>query len=237
MSTFSENLKHEREARGFAQKNIAEKLGTSHITVSRWERGESTPQPYFRRLLSELFQVPISKLFPDLSLETEELGGETEQFNEGLQPIVKSAQEERPEVNGLSQDAIIILGIVQTLKQSSPSGTEEKWDEISIGQPDEKMDKESLMRVALDQINLRDRQLQLRAREQEAERKELEHTIDMVNTLIDNLEPDADDKRKAALRRELLPVLFHSQEIGDPEKIIQLQPEQRKKRLKKAKAE
>jgi tetratricopeptide (TPR) repeat protein/transcriptional regulator with XRE-family HTH domain len=38
-----------------SQQEIADELGTTHVNVSRWERGITKPNPYFRRKLCKLF--------------------------------------------------------------------------------------------------------------------------------------------------------------------------------------
>lgn len=48
-------LKRERESRGWSQEDLAEKVGTTQKIVSRWERGENTPLPYYRQKLCKLF--------------------------------------------------------------------------------------------------------------------------------------------------------------------------------------
>jgi transcriptional regulator with XRE-family HTH domain len=53
--TPNNHLCHERELRGWSQEDLAEKVGTSQKVVSRWERGESTPLPYYRQTLCKLF--------------------------------------------------------------------------------------------------------------------------------------------------------------------------------------
>ncbi|HKV57001.1 MAG TPA: NB-ARC domain-containing protein, partial [Ktedonobacteraceae bacterium] len=52
---FHEQLKYERERRGWSQADIAEKTGCDTKTVGRWERGERLPRPYHRQMLCELF--------------------------------------------------------------------------------------------------------------------------------------------------------------------------------------
>ena len=49
------HVRLERESRGWSQEDLAEKIGTSQKVVSRWERGESTPLPYYRQRLCKLF--------------------------------------------------------------------------------------------------------------------------------------------------------------------------------------
>ncbi|HTI14432.1 MAG TPA: tetratricopeptide repeat protein [Dictyobacter sp.] len=44
-----------RSSRGLSQNEVANRLGTTHVNVSRWERGITRPSPYFRRKLCVLF--------------------------------------------------------------------------------------------------------------------------------------------------------------------------------------
>ncbi len=48
-------LTEARLNRGLSQQNVAETIQTTHVNVSRWERGITKPSPYFRRKLSKLF--------------------------------------------------------------------------------------------------------------------------------------------------------------------------------------
>lgn len=44
-----------RNQRGWSQHELADLIGTTHVNVSRWERGITRPTPYFRRKLCERF--------------------------------------------------------------------------------------------------------------------------------------------------------------------------------------
>src|SRR5215469_150468 len=48
-------LKIERKLRGWSQSKLAEALGITTRTVSRWEQGLSVPYPYYREQLCALF--------------------------------------------------------------------------------------------------------------------------------------------------------------------------------------
>src|SRR5258708_3036838 len=48
-------LQSAREIYGWSQQEVAERIGTTALNVSRWERGITTPGPYFRAKLSLLF--------------------------------------------------------------------------------------------------------------------------------------------------------------------------------------
>lgn len=49
-------LRQEREQRGWSQAKVAEVIGTTTHTIGRWERGLSTPYPFFREKLCALFE-------------------------------------------------------------------------------------------------------------------------------------------------------------------------------------
>ncbi len=55
MSENQHPLKIERKLRGWSQSRIAEALGITTRTVSRWEQGLSVPYPYYREQLCALF--------------------------------------------------------------------------------------------------------------------------------------------------------------------------------------
>lgn len=48
-------LQSARETSGWSQQEIAERIGTTALNVSRWERGITRPGPYFRAKLCQLF--------------------------------------------------------------------------------------------------------------------------------------------------------------------------------------
>lgn len=50
-------LTEARQRRGWSQLELAQKLGTTQANVSRWERGITTPGPYFRNKLHQLFRL------------------------------------------------------------------------------------------------------------------------------------------------------------------------------------
>lgn len=55
-------LKREREQRGWSQNELAERVGSTQVNVSRWENGDTVPGPYFRQKLAELFGRSIEQL-------------------------------------------------------------------------------------------------------------------------------------------------------------------------------
>lgn len=55
-------LKREREQHGWTQNELAERVGSTQVNVSRWENGDTVPGPYFRQKLAELFDRSIEQL-------------------------------------------------------------------------------------------------------------------------------------------------------------------------------
>ena len=62
---FSENLKFRRKAAGLTQKQLAEKLGYTEKSVSKWESGESVTPSVVLPKLSTLLRVSIDELLSD----------------------------------------------------------------------------------------------------------------------------------------------------------------------------
>lgn len=55
-------LRSARESRGWTQEELAEKIGTTSVTISRWESGITFPSRYFRKKLSTLYGQSIRDL-------------------------------------------------------------------------------------------------------------------------------------------------------------------------------
>ncbi|HZR40147.1 MAG TPA: helix-turn-helix transcriptional regulator, partial [Ktedonobacteraceae bacterium] len=55
MKDFAKHLKHERERHSWSQEQLAEMIGATATSVSRWERGMTFPNLYFRQQLCTLF--------------------------------------------------------------------------------------------------------------------------------------------------------------------------------------
>ena len=55
-------LRNMREGQGWTQEELAEKIGTTGVTISRWESGVTFPSRYFRKRLSTLYGKSIQEL-------------------------------------------------------------------------------------------------------------------------------------------------------------------------------
>ena len=94
------HVRLERESRGWSQEDLAEKIGTSQKVVSRWERGESTPLPYYRQRLCKLFGRNAAELgFLDEQSREESSNNDTfngnvhlSLFDQGVKDTLDSAE-------------------------------------------------------------------------------------------------------------------------------------------------
>jgi WD40 repeat protein/transcriptional regulator with XRE-family HTH domain len=66
------NLQHKRKQRGWTQEEVADKIGGHSKTVSRWERGLSTPSLYYQQKLEEIFEKSIAELGFPIDLDESE---------------------------------------------------------------------------------------------------------------------------------------------------------------------
>lgn len=71
-STLNQKLRYERLRRGWTQLDLADKIGTTPLNVGRWERGITSPGPYLRQKLCEVYEKSLEELgLVPGSMETE----------------------------------------------------------------------------------------------------------------------------------------------------------------------
>src|SRR5881628_2247080 len=73
-------LAEARTLRKLSQQEVADRIGTTFVNISRWERGITRPNPYFRRKLCALFQKSAAALGLEESAGQEEQQGESSAF-------------------------------------------------------------------------------------------------------------------------------------------------------------
>src|SRR5579883_1401942 len=71
--SWKDRIRQERIRRNWRQQDLADQLGTTVITIQRWERGAQQPGAYFRTKLCALFgKSPEEMGFVDLAQEASE---------------------------------------------------------------------------------------------------------------------------------------------------------------------
>lgn len=95
-----------RKKEGLSQEALAEKLGVSRQSVSKWETGEATPEVSKLLSLSKLFGVTTDYLLDD---ESEEKVQEVEEEKETPSPFAAVPVYETPKKNKSVRNITVIL--------------------------------------------------------------------------------------------------------------------------------
>src|SRR6266700_1543722 len=105
VKTVNQRLIDERHQRQWSQQELANLIGTTPVNVSRWERGVTSPSPYFRQQLCTLLgKSPYELgLLPELS-DQSALFAAPNQTDPQTGPLL-SDQEQEASVSPLVQEA------------------------------------------------------------------------------------------------------------------------------------
>ena len=94
---FGENLYNLRKKEKISQEKLAEKLGVSRQSVSKWETGESYPEMNRILKLCKIFHCQLNDLVNDKILDFDSLDEEIKMN------VVKFKKEEQKRMKGLSK--------------------------------------------------------------------------------------------------------------------------------------
>jgi len=90
----SDRIKTLRKERGWYQKELADRLEVSRVTVSKWEAGERSPSSLQRKKLCDLFNITEVELFGGVTKEASHIIKITGKAKAGgLTTILKHEQE------------------------------------------------------------------------------------------------------------------------------------------------
>ena len=73
--TLGERLRRERKNLNWSQDQLATEIGTSALSINRWEHDKTIPRPYYRKQLCRVFNVSAEELF---NLQDDEEGEKLE---------------------------------------------------------------------------------------------------------------------------------------------------------------
>ena len=81
-------LTESRVSYNLSQQEVADKIGTTYVNISRWERGITRPNPYFRRKLCSFYQKSEEEL--DLAVKSARAGTGGKALAASAAPVVAS---------------------------------------------------------------------------------------------------------------------------------------------------
>ena len=99
---FGDNLKNLRKKKGYSQEELAEKVGVSRQSVSKWECAEAYPEMEKILSLCEIFHCKLNTIVHEDMSDIEELGEEVKRS------VVKFKKEKQQKMKSLSK-AIYVL--------------------------------------------------------------------------------------------------------------------------------
>ena len=67
----AQNLARYRKLNGMTQQELAESIGYSNKSISKWECGDGEPDPYTLYVISEIYDVNVSELIGQTSRSKE----------------------------------------------------------------------------------------------------------------------------------------------------------------------
>lgn len=114
---FGENLKHLRKMKKLSQEVLAEKVGVSRQSVSKWENGEAYPEMSNILALCSIFHCKINDLVNDNITDLNSLDDEIKMS------IVKFKEEEQKKMKGLSKAIYVIARIFKVISIIGLVGT------------------------------------------------------------------------------------------------------------------
>lgn len=108
MMNLSNKIYEMRKAQGLSQEQLAEKLGVSRQSVSKWESGESMPELEHLVEISKLFNISTDYLLKES--EVDELTIRTEMLEKQQQTLLSEAEKaERKRYRLLSCTVIYLI--------------------------------------------------------------------------------------------------------------------------------
>ena len=119
----AENIRNYRKNLGLTQEQLAERLGITLGTVSKWERGSSEPDLSYVMELAELFRVSVDALI-GFSMRGTDAEAEADRIDElgdavvsGELPIWKIAEEYETALRKFPNHFRIVFGAAATFQQ------------------------------------------------------------------------------------------------------------------------
>lgn len=99
--TLGNNLFHARKKSGMSQESVAEKLGISRQTVSKWESGETVPDIRQAKMMAKLYSTTLDELI--------EFDPDIQQIQEAIEMVPEKAVDKIDWTNAWSKKYPILI--------------------------------------------------------------------------------------------------------------------------------
>ena len=104
---FGDNLKQIRKSRNISQEDLAERLGVSRQSVSKWETGENYPSMFNIMCLCDIFKCKINNLVHESMSDINSLDEEIKMS------VVKFKENEQKKMKGFTKILYVITSIAK----------------------------------------------------------------------------------------------------------------------------
>ena len=104
---FGDNLKQIRKSKNISQEDLAERLGVSRQSVSKWETGENYPSMFNIMCLCDIFKCKINNLVHESMPEFDSLDEEIKMN------VVKFKENEQKNMKGFTKALYIVSNIAK----------------------------------------------------------------------------------------------------------------------------
>ena len=194
---FPEQLRHGRKLRGWSQADLANHLGNDAKSVGRWERGESSPTPYYRYKLLELF-----------GKNAEELGLiERESHDEEIGSSISARLEQSQAISPLLV-ANDVLPLRKKENEQAYAEVRPQSHETDLSK-DERDGRIALLEQERQVLEIERQRLELLEKRLEIQKRQIEYALEVAKKIIDILQPNADEGTRTMLVKALLPDFLH----------------------------
>jgi len=93
-----------RQKKGWTQKELASHIYVSDKAVSRWEKGDSYPDPQMIKTLSVVLEIPLNELFDGIEVE-----------NDGTKALKQKKEDDKYLLQNLAALIFSLIGFVLAL--------------------------------------------------------------------------------------------------------------------------
>lgn len=180
---FGDNLRHLRKYKKLSQEQLAEKVGVSRQSVSKWECGESYPEMDNILTLCEIFRCKINDLVHDNLTDIDSLDEDIKMS------VVKFKKEKQRQMKGLSKVVYILARIGKILSIVSIVSVFICMITLGYIGSNTKVQNNNIIEIFDDKIEYQkeDNQLIIKYNNEESVITDKEDVM-AINTIIDKLE-------------------------------------------------